>query len=470
MPNQSILHKPSTLNDFHRPQYHYAPKANWMNDPNGVVQWDGRYHLFYQHNPYGANHANMHWGHAVSDNLTHWEELPIAIAPTPNSADQGGIFSGCIVDVNGKPYAFYTGVNDDYSIQTQCLAVGSDDLATWEKYSGNPVLPAPPEEMGQISDFRDPFVWQQSDDNWYMAVGCRIEGVGGAVLLYQTDNLTDWEYLNPLFIGENAKSGVMYECPNFFPLDDKWVLIISSHIGHTTGTVLYWVGDFVDNKFIPEVEGVLDSGYYYAPLTHLDEKGRRIMWAWVREGRTAEQFVEAGWSGLQAFPRVLTLDEQHRLCMPPAEELATLRQTAHHYTADSFTPFVSENGLTVEIQAAFTINEHGYYGLDVAYSEDERVTIAYDNLTETLRITRTYGDNVVGCETNVQGLPHRLDDNELLQLHVLIDGSLIEVIANERTSVTTRFYPSTAEHTRTNVINAASLASMTIWEMPSIWQ
>ena len=110
--------------DSHRPRYHYLPASNWMNDPNGVIHWQGRYHLFYQYNPYGANHANMHWGHAVSDDMVHWEELPIAITPTPDSCDRGGIFSGCIVDNDGIPTAFYTGVNDDHSRQVQCMAIG----------------------------------------------------------------------------------------------------------------------------------------------------------------------------------------------------------------------------------------------------------------------------------------------------------------------------------------------------------
>jgi len=457
--------------DHHRPQFHYAPAQNWMNDPNGVIQWGGRYHLFYQYNPYGANHANMHWGHAVSDNLTHWEELPVAIAPSDADHDCGGIFSGCMVDDNGTPRAIYTGVNADNSIQTQCIANGSSDLITWDYDVNNPVISKLPPEVGQTADFRDPYVWQANDKTWYMAVGSRIEGVGGTVLLYQSDNLTDWTYLNPLFVSGSALHGVMFECPNFFPLGDKWVMIISSHIGYGTGTVLYWVGDFIDHKFIPETEGILDSGYYYAPLTHLDDQNRRIMWAWVREGREEANFVNTGWSGVQAFPRVLTLDDHNRLLMTPAEELVTLRTVSKYDETSDLTRPLVQDGFTFEIKATFNIADDANYGFNVLSTPDgaEKITIYYDRLTETLRIHRIYAESNTGNEAYAQGIPHTLDNNEDLELHILIDGSTIEVIANQRASVTSRFYPQHIDNPTVHVLSPSNITSLNIWDMASIW-
>lgn len=457
------------MTDFNRPQYHYLPAKNWMNDPNGVIQWNGRYHLFYQYNPYGAKHGNMHWGHAVSDNLTHWEELPIGIAPTPDSPDRGGIFSGCIVNDNGTPRALYTGVNEDYSVQTQCLATGSDDLLTWETYAQNPVIPKMPDGLGQPYDFRDPYVWQ-SDDRWYMVVGSRIEGVGGVILLYQSENLTDWTYLNPLFIGESARNGVMFECPNFFKLGEKWVLLISTHDGKNTDTVLYWVGDFKDNKFIPESEGVLDSGYHYASLSHEDEQGRRLLWAWIREGRTVEEDLKAGWSGVQAIPRTLSLDSQNRLLMFPVRELKNSRGTHHTFTSTTLIDEPLATGLTLDIQAQFEVDEKTLYGIKVACSADdsEGVDIVYDHRTETLQIQRTYADNTAGHDAYIQGLPHLLDADEPLDLRILLDGSVIEVIANDRTSITSRFYPSNSDH-HVRIVNPTAITSLDIWEMESIY-
>lgn len=467
----NINNRPTYQNDIHRPHYHFLPAANWMNDPNGVIQWNGQYHLFYQYNPDGAYHANMHWGHAVSDDLIHWEELPIAITPTPNSPDQGGIFSGCIINSHGTPTAFYTGVNDDYSIQLQCLAVGNDNLSIWDKSPKNPVVNSVPPELGQTKDFRDPYVWQE-DDSWYMAVGSRIEGVGGAILLYRSDNLTDWEYLHPLFIGETARNGVMFECPNFFQLGDKWVLIISSHIGHTTGSVLYFIGRYENHKFVPESEGVFDSGYYYAPLSHVDDKGRRLMWSWIREGRSTDQQQKSGWSGAQAIPRELTLDAQNRLCMTPVEELEQLRVTHHHFEASD----LSENNLSIhsvslDIEAEFDLSASMTCGIEVACSPDgqEKTSIIYDGLTETLRIHRQYSHKSDDIDSYSQGLPHAIDDGEKLSLRILLDGSVLEVIANQRTSITSRIYITQSVNQNVRVINPSAVTQLDIWEMSSIW-
>lgn len=465
------IERPTYENDIHRPQFHFLPAANWMNDPNGVIQWEGRYHLFYQYNPDGAYHANMHWGHAVSDDMIHWEELPIALTPTPGSYDQGGIFSGCIIDDNGIPTALYTGVNDDYSVQIQCLAVGSPDLLTWQKPNTNPIIGSTPTAMGQTGDFRDPFVWQEVG-GWYMVVGSRIEGVGGVILLYRSDNLTDWDYLHPIFVGENARNGVMFECPNLFKLGDKWVLIISSHIGHTTGTVLYFVGDYQNHKFTPEVEGVFDAGYYYAPLSHVDDQGRRIMWAWLREGRNTTQQKNAGWSGVQAIPRILTLDDNNRLQMTPIPELEQLRKTHHHFSAeDIHAPNLPLSGLSFDIQASFVIDTGAPCGIEVACSSDgeEKTAIYYDASTETLRVVRHYSQPSESVDTYVQGLPHHLTPDETLDLRIILDGSVLEIIANHRTSITSRIYPTQSNSKHLRIINPSSVQTLDLWEMSSIW-
>lgn len=458
-------------NDIHRPRFHYLPPSNWMNDPNGVIQWNNRYHLFYQYNPDGAYHANMHWGHAVSDDLIHWEDLPVAIAPTPNSVDAGGIFSGSIVNHDGTPKMFYTGVNPDHSIQTQCLATGDDDLVSWEKYAHNPIIAAPPDSMEQIRDFRDPFVWRE-DDTWYMVVGSRIEGVGGAALLYRSQNLTAWEYLNPLLVGDLARNGVMWECPNFFPLGDKRVLIISSHIGYTTGKVIYFVGEYKNFRFTPEVEGILDAGFYYAPLSHLDNQNRRILYGWLREARSVEQQKSAGWSGVQAIPRILTLDSKNRLLMNPAPELEKIRQEHHQFSAGNITENpLPVSGLALDIQASFSIETNTQCGIVIAAASDgkEQTRIFYDANTETLRVQRQTAENDSDIDTKCQGVPHRLDSNETLDLRILLDGSVLEIIANERSSLTSRIYPQQTDSQHIHIENPSAVNGLDIWEMSSIW-
>ncbi len=456
--------------DFHRPRYHFLPAANWMNDPNGVIQWDGRYHLFFQYNPDGAYHANMHWGHAVSDDLVHWRELPVAIAPTPGSPDRGGVFSGCLVNDGGTPVAIYTGVNETYDVQVQCLAAGSPDLMTWEKYAGNPVIGDVPAELGQTRDFRDPFVWR-GDDCWYMILASHIAGVGGAVLLYRSRDLRGWQYRHPLFVGDKARNGRNFECPNFFPLGDKWVLIVSAQLDHAPSTTLYFVGRFENERFITEHEGVYDAGYSYASLAHEDEAGRRLIYSWIREGRSGARQKQAGWTGVQAIPRQLWLDDRQRLCSRPVAELEALRGRHCHLRAgDVNHDALPLGGFALDIEVEFAL-AGGICGLELARAESgwEKLAVVYDSSTATLQVRRQYDDEDPENDAAPQGMSHQLDAGENLRLRILFDGSVLEVIANDRSRITSRFYSGSAENDTLRVINPASVVALDIWEMSSIW-
>src|SRR5918995_1398095 len=175
----ALVRRRALAADFHRPRYHFLPPANWMNDPNGVIEWNGRFHLFFQYNPYGAVFGLKHWGHAVSDDLINWEVLPIALTPTAGGPDENGCWSGCMVDAGGTPTIVYTGVRGDrYEYQTQCLATSRDDLLTWEKDPANPVLSQIPAEAGPTRDFRDPFIGREGEV-WFMILASQVVGVGG---------------------------------------------------------------------------------------------------------------------------------------------------------------------------------------------------------------------------------------------------------------------------------------------------
>jgi beta-fructofuranosidase len=460
--------------DYHRPRYHYLPPSNWMNDPNGAIQWNGNYHLFYQHNPNGPLWGDIHWGHAVSRDLIHWEDLPIALAPTPGGPDETGVFSGCAVNDNGRPVIVYTGTRGEKNeIQTQCLAFGDAELINWEKHPGNPVISEIPEIAKQNRDFRDPFVWKE-DDGWYMVLGSRIQDVGGVIFLYRSDNLTDWEYLHPLMIGEAERNGVIWECPNFFKLGDQWVLIISSHLGNATGTVLYFVGSFENNQFTPVHEGVVDYDTLYAPLSFEDEQGRRVMYGWLRETRTFREQERAGWSGVQSIPRILSLDDQNRLIQQPAPELESIRGTHHDLSSLRFEDTtLSLRGLSFDIIAEFNTENSENCGLSIACAADgsEHLDLVYDAAQQKLiarKILHQMGEAVV---TQLREVPHELDAGETLKLRILLDGSVVELIANDRTSLTSRTYPTYADHDHIQLIgNTDQLMSLDVWEMPSIWQ
>ncbi len=265
-------------NDPHRPQYHFLPPANWMNDPNGLIYWKEKYHVFYQHNPHAASWGTMHWGHAVSADLLRWTHQPIALAPTPGGPDKDGCFSGCAVDNDGVPTLIYTGVQPE----VQCVATSADDMRTWQKHAGNPVLAGPPPGLA-VTGFRDPCVWREGAA-WLMLIGSGIQGVGGAALLYTSPDLLHWEYQHPLCIGDKDQTGPMWECPDFFPLGDKYVLLVSP-IG--TSAVFTFVGTYANRKFIPETQDRADLGqHFYAAKSMADGSGRRLLWGWSWEGRS----------------------------------------------------------------------------------------------------------------------------------------------------------------------------------------
>src|SRR5579875_2331704 len=260
-----------------RPLYHFQPPKNWMNDPNGLIQWQGEYHLFYQYNPFAPVHGSIHWGHAASRDLVHWRHLPIALAPQAGGPDAAGCWSGCALDDDGTPTLMYTGVRRDEAAlyETQCLATSDDGLLTWRKHPANPVIAEPPQGL-PVRAFRDPCVWREGR-TWYCIRGAGIDGVGGAALLYRSDDLIDWAYLVRLCdAGVRTPGGriggEVWECPQFFALGDKHVLLVSCMVEcRARPRPVYLVGSFAGGRFTPERMETFDWGPdYYAPATMRD--------------------------------------------------------------------------------------------------------------------------------------------------------------------------------------------------------
>ena len=228
------------------------------------------------------------------------------------------------MDNDGLPTAVYTGVGPQgYGQQSQCIATSQDGLLTWEKYGGNPILSEIPAISNQQYDLRDPMIWREGDA-WYMLLASRIKDRGGSVFLYRSPDLIEWEFLHPLLTGAYAIDGCVWECPSLFPLADKWVLIVAGKGRRIPFTVFYFIGDYVDQQFKPETSGILDHAYFYAPFTMEDARGRRLLWGWLREGRSEEAHVAAGWAGCHSIPRELSLRDG-RLYMKPVPELKRLR-------------------------------------------------------------------------------------------------------------------------------------------------
>ena len=413
-----------------RPQFHLLPAGNWMNDPNGPIAWRGQTHLFYQLNPIGVVSHRIHWGHSVSPDLVHWKHLPVALAPTPNSPDQDGCWSGSCVEHDGRCYAFYTGVRevprdeatckgDTSFLETQDLAIStSPDLLSFTKQP-RPVLPTPPPGLA-VTGFRDPAPWRDGD-TWYLCVGSGFVGKSGAILLYRgSPDLLSWQYLHPLFEAPgNGRStpdpvdgGTMFECPDFFELDGHHVLFFS------TERKVYWHVGRLDRetlRFVPTARGLLDTGAFYAPKSMLDATGRRILWGWVTETRSEAEFVRAGWAGVMALPRILNVSADGQLTMTIPEAFNPLIGPAQPCRQSVTLP-----SLATKVTSTLTPGS-GY-------------TLTSDATTlATLQVSPD-GHRLVVNGTQLQVAP-----NELLTLFV--DGSVFELFLGTRAAHTFRAYP-----------------------------
>jgi beta-fructofuranosidase len=459
--------------DPHRPQYHFLPLANWMNDPNGLIQWRGRYHLFYQHNPNEAGFGLMHWGHAVSEDLVRWRDLPIALTPTSGTADEHGCWSGCAVDNDGTPTLVYTGLRG--KAQLPCVATGDDDLITWKKHPGNPVIPSPPSEL-DVTGFRDHAVWREGA-TWYQIIGSGIRDVGGTALLYRSPDLIHWEYVHPVYVGDENDTGEMWECPDLFPLGGKHVLLISPV---PLRRALYFVGTYADCSFIPEIRGVLDyGGHFYAPQTMPDDNGRRLMWGWLWEGRSDQAQRAAGWAGVLSMPRILTLRQDGSVGQAPAPVLEVLRDNHHRWTdvqlsSKSSEALASVQGDVLEINARILLGEADAVGLKVRCSPDgaEQTVIAYDRVKQRLEVDREHASLDPEAHRERHGGPLVLRAGEALELRVFLDRSVVEVFGNNRVCVASRIYPSRSDSQGVDAFawgGNAELQAMDIWTMRSIW-
>lgn len=455
--------------DLHRPRYHVLPSAHWLNDPNGLIHWRGQYHLFYQYNPHGAFHGTIHWGHAVSADLAHWQHLPIALRPD-QSYDQAGVWSGCAVDNNGVPTLLYTGVHP----QRQCLAWSEDNLLTWKKRPA-PVLAAPLTDLPLVSgthgpEWRDPWVWRENE-TWYMLLGAGVRDVGGTALLYASADLEHWTYLNPILVGDRAVTGEVWECPNLFPLGNQHTFLFSP-VPEATYTY-YFTGTYTAQRFTPFAQGKADYGpYFYAAQTMRDDQQRRLMWGWIKEGRTNEAQRAAGWSGAMSLPRILDLAPDGMLRQTPAPELAKLR--GQHWcwenlliTAESPPLF---NSPCAEILAHFAPGDAHRFGLWIYASEAECTLIAFDVAQHALIVDRVHSSLAVDVDQDVQTVP--LPPTAPFALRVFLDHSIVEIFVGAHLCFSTRLYPTHPASTGIRPVafgGHAHLLALDLWTMKSIW-
>lgn len=298
-----------------RLRYHFEPQKGWMNDPNGLCFFKGQYHAFFQHYPYAPKWGQMHWGHAVSEDLIHWTEFPIALFPDQPYEDDGGCFSGSAVVKDGLLYLFYTSVSHERG-QTQSLAVSRDGLH-FEKYAGNPVIAKPPAEGSR--DFRDPKV-SFFDGCYHMVCGTGKGGVG-KVVHYASNDLYHWDYQGVLI--EGAQYGTVIECPDFFKSGDRYVLMFSQ-MDRPTHAVRILIGTFDGKRFKIETNQSPEAGpQFYAPQSFEAPDGRRVVIGWLYDWKK-EPDEGADYAGALTIPREFIIDRDGEIRLFPVQEAAGL--------------------------------------------------------------------------------------------------------------------------------------------------
>ncbi|MEU1002957.1 glycoside hydrolase family 32 protein [Streptomyces tibetensis] len=434
--------------DPHAPRFRVRPPANWMNDPNGPFRWRGRHHLFYQHNPDAPVHTNVHWGHASSPDLAHWEHHPIALTPTPGGPDEEGCWSGCVVDDGGVPTAVYTGVDRNHTgCGTICLARAADPddpaLAEWTPLP-DPVVTAPPADLDVVM-FRDPFVFRHEGRRWALVGAGHADGTP-SVLLYDCDDLTDWRFAGVLLDGHDPAARAVlggratgWECPQLYATQGgEWVLAVALWDGHpwTTG---YLTGRLdAGLRFTVRTGGLLDHGRdFYAPAV-LQEPDRALLWGWSWEAREQD---EADWAGVLTAPRVVDVHPDGALRVSPAPELHRLRAAEPFVTASGRTALPAAYDLTVGVRERTTVRLlRSASGAELTVSLDPgegTVTLDRDGWPRARAGAREQmaGELAAGAPVVV-----RVPPGEELTLRVLVDGSLYELFIGDRATITERVY------------------------------
>ena len=476
-----------TRNEPFRPQFHFSPAANWINDPNGLVYYKGEYHLFYQYHPDSTIWGPMHWGHAVSPDMVNWTELPIALYPD----EHGAIFSGsAVIDWQNSAdfgpeamVAIFTHHQHENGIQTQSqsLAYSLDSGRTWTKYAGNPVL----SPTNQMRDFRDPKVfWYGTgqDGHWVMALAAyRL------ILFYKSPDLIHWEACGGFGFGHGSTEGV-WECPDLFALpvegtnENRWVLVVGVGSGGPTGGSgqQYFVGHFDGETFTSEnpKEVTLWADYgadFYAAQSWSDAPdGERLLIAWMNNWVYARQIPTSTWRGAMTLPRVLSLvrtPDGIRLRQQPVTNLRSLRRSALRQenitisAGGSFTPAVQVGNLW-EIRAEFVAPGEGVgeFGLRLAWGGASAVTFGYRS--GSLFCDRTASGRVDFNPAFPAIHSVRLDPEKgRLRLHIFVDHSSVELFANDGlVCMTERIFPEEGA-TRITVFAAGAPVTLTQLEI-----
>ena len=404
-----------------RPVYHHTPLYGWMNDPNGMFYKDGVWHLYYQWNPYGSQWENMHWGHSTSTDLIHWEHQPMALEPDW----LGSIFSGSCVTKGDEVVAFYTSAGHH---QTQSMAVSKDGGRTFTKFSGNPVL-----TTSDVPDFRDPRpFWNEDIHAWNL-----ILAAGQEMRIYSSMNLEDWKFESS-FGKEYGNHGGVWECPDLFKIDDKWVLLCNINPGGPFGgsATQYFVGQFDGHKFtcesMPKVTKWLDYGKdHYATVSFYNAPEKRhVVLAWMSNWQYANQVPTKQYRSANSIPRDLglfTCGEETYVSVTPSKEMLAVRGAKIKKPTDA-----CEIVIDLKNQAEIILSN----------AKGEQVVMTYDAPKQSFKMDRTKS-GIVNFSEAFPCVTTAPTYGTIKQLRLFIDRCSIEAFdAEGKMAMTNLVFPS----------------------------
>jgi len=477
------------LKDPYRPGYHFVAPEGLCGpfDPNGAIFWRGRYHLCYIF----QNEKGHCWGHASSADLVHWRHHPPCLEP--GEGDTGIFSGGACIDKNGVATITYWGLGQPRGI---CIATSADEnLDRWTKSPHNPVIrethwgyavhdEGKPNQI--VYGAADPSAIWIKDGRYYMLTGNLLvlnefgkkrqqaEHLGDTLYLFVSDDMVKWQCLHPFYKSDRkwTREDEDDMCPDFFPLGDRHMLLF---ISHNLGCQ-YYIGRYDNDRFYPETHGRMTwaDNAFFAPESLQDDKGRRIMWAWIFDQREGETRQASGWSGTMSLPRVLWLGEDKTLRMGPPEELALLRYNPKKrenlaVRADSELALDGVQGNSIELAIEMAPEGSERFGVKVCCSPDgEEQTVVYCDAAEKKLQIDTRKSSLGEGSKAVEGGPFELRPEERLRLRVFVDKSVVEVFANDRQAVMRRVYPTRNDSVRVVLFSqggATKVPMLQAWDM-----
>lgn len=431
--------------DKQRPVYHAIPPRAWTNEPHGLIHWGGQYHLFYQKNANGPYWGHINWGHMTSPDLYHWTEMQVALSPEPGP-DAEGCWSGSVIDHNGKLALIYTG--GDGQRASICLALSADGLH-FTKYHGNPIIPAPPPELGN-PEFRDPFVWKEGNVH-YMIVGSAVKNVGGTALLYRSEDFFNWRYLKPLMVGNKETSGVFWEMPIFVKMGDKHVLIVCEVPGRSS----YWIGTWKNETFepaSPTPQRLELFNHLLSPTPYTTADGRVLTMGIIPDQRSPRETSRVGWAHLYSLPRVLSLDHRGGLRQKPMEDIDKWSDSvflASDWALEDGTMRVTPQiaGTRMKMNVTFTRGESQSTSLFIRRSPDgrEQTELRYEWKTGSMVLDRSRSSLDPLVKRDIQETTYRTATAGTIHIVAFLDESVLEVFVDDRAAFATRIYPTLEE-------------------------